>query len=289
MPLEGIGEKIELARRGAYAIIAGILLLIAKAHADVAGILIVLKKVAEMGIISEELAEILIRLIFIIGLFGGLLVLLGGILLLTKKITLLANFLISMGSGASLLDLIFFMLFSSPTVKLIIIKECAEKASSVGANYLLLTIGTILAFLAMIRDTIGFGLGFVAGFVTNLSSSLIEASTILIFLESIAMPRPPSYMVTVIWLILFSGNIIFLAGVLYGFKKYRIGFLLNIIGVFTYIPHIMIIQIGIRMRPAGGMLPYIRGLLALIGLILAIITLVYGLVKVVMSKPTKKT
>ncbi|MHA1616611.1 MAG: hypothetical protein ACTSX9_04830 [Candidatus Njordarchaeales archaeon] len=283
MDSKSIGEKIEYARRAFFGFLAGVILLVAKVHADLSGLLVVIRELVERGLLPPEIARAVVRFFFLIGLFGGLLVILGSLILVTRKASFLANFFISIGSGASLLDLISFMIFSAPTVKLILLRQYVENASSIGTNYILLTLGTVLAFLAMIRDTIGFSLGFIAGFLTNISSSLIESKILIAFLASFGILEPTPNTIRLLWVIIFSGNIVFLAGILHGIKKYKIGFALSLMGLMTYIPHLLIVFMGV----SKGVVPEIIFTIAFIGFVFAVITTVYGAVKVVIGRSIK--
>lgn len=251
------------------------ILIIAGQHAEISGIMDMLRGVTEFGIIPLEIAITLIQILRILGLFGGLFVLLGGILHLTKKLSFIANLLISIGSGVSLFDLLLFMILSAPMVKVILIQRYVEKMSDLGIQYTLLTIGVVLAFLAMISDTIGFTIGFIAGLLANLSSSLAEARLIVQFLVVMGLVNPSPQTIRVIALILFSGGITLIAGIFYGMKKYTFGFILAILGTIIYALHVGIIIVGLIKK----LVPPIFPILTFIGLLTIILTVTYGKIK----------
>lgn len=266
---------ISRTRQGISAISSGVLLTLSGAHGSFENIKNLLIEATEEGIIPIEIARAIGGIFFYITLFSGVIVVAGGIIHLSGKYPSVANFLIGFGSGASIFDLILFMALSGPVLKIAIIEANLGKISNLGIQYVLLTLATVFAYIALISDLVGFTLSFVSAFLINLAGSFMELILILNLLEKMGMHRPPKILVDLIVILFLSGVLLFIGGILYGYEKYRIGLILNLIGLLSFImPYISIIIGYLRYQRL-----LIRPILGTLGLITGGISVIYGFLK----------
>jgi len=273
--------SISRIRQGISAIIAGILFFIVGYRIRLGFIAVAILEMKEEGIIDPALAQVILQAIFFISFLSGILVVIGGILHLLKRRRFLANMFISFGSGASIFNLILFMITTGPLVKLILLRKVVINAFEIGFEYVLIMLATILAYIAIISDLIGFTVAFLAGFLTNLSSSIMELKVLVKFLEFIGIHKPPPLIMNALKLLMLSGALMFFVALFYGMAWYKIGYWLAIIGIIFFILSYVIILLGI----IKGVTPFPQFLFASLGLSTGISSVIYGKIKLPTKQP----
>jgi len=263
-------------RQGISAIIASILFFIVGYRIRLGFIAVAILEMKEEGIIDPVLAQVILQAIFFISFLSGVLVLIGGILHLLKRRRFVANTLISFGSGSSIFNLILFMITTGPLVKLILLRKVVVNAVEIGFEYVLVTLASIFAYIAIISDLIGFTVAFIAGFLTNLSSSIMELIVLIRFLEFIGIRKPPPLIMNVLKLLMLSGALMFFTALFYGTKWYKAGYWVAIIGMIFFIFSYVIILLGI----IKGATSFLQFFFATIGLFTGVSSVIYGKIKI---------
>ncbi len=268
-------DKTQL-RQGIFAIISGLLLLLAGVHANVKDLRSIIIGMTEQGLIPIELTKIIIDAVFIIGFLGGIPVIIGGIIHLLRKSKFVANMFIGFGSGISISDFFLFMIMTGPALKLAILETRLERVTEIGTQYTIVALGIIFAFFAILTDPIGVIMGFTAGFLINLAGSLTEVIMIMSFLERIGISRPPRIIVDILKILFLTGVLLLIAGILYGYGRYRLGLPFAWFGTIIFLIPLTIIALGFIEK--GVFL--IRLILGILGEVMSIVTIVYGSIQI---------
>ncbi|MGQ4892905.1 MAG: hypothetical protein ACP6IP_10565 [Candidatus Njordarchaeia archaeon] len=270
-----ISVNIEEKKKGTYAIIAGVLLLVSGAQYTIRNFAKLMITAIEYDIISRDLAIHLAKFIPIIGIINGFLVILGGLIYFFKGKKFYASLIIGFGSGASVFNLILTMVTTGPLFKYALIKSQFENMVHLGGNYILAFLGVTFAYMALIPDFQGFLLSFLAGTFLNMSGSLFEAQLITKALAIFGLINPSPLAIMIVGLLTVTGLFIFISALLYGYKRYMLGLAFVILGIFLAFPPFIILILE-TMFLMFSIVNYIRIILAILGFSFAIMALIHG-------------
>ncbi len=272
---KSIITKIDEKKKGTYAVIAGIFLLISGAQYTIRNFTKLMITAIEYGIVSRDLAIHLSKFIPLIAIIDGFLVILGGLIYIYHGRKFYASFMIGFGSGASIFNLILTMVTTGPVFKYALIKYQIENTIDLGGNYLLAFLGITFAYMALIPDFHGFILSFLAGFFLNMSSSMFEARLITKALAVFGLVKPSPLTVTIIGFLTVTGLFIFISAFFYGYRKYALGLMFVVLGIILAFPPFIILILE-TMFSVFNAINYLRLIMAVIGFGFAFMAVIHG-------------
>lgn len=272
---KSIITKIEEKKKGTYAIIAGIFLLLSGAQYTIRNFARLMITAIEYGIISRDLAIHLSKFIPLIGIVDGFLVILGGLIYIYRGRKFYASLIVGFGSGASIFNLILTMVTTGPLFKYALIKSQIENTIDLGGNYILAFLGITFAYMALIPDFHGFILSFLAGFFLNMSGSMFEAKLITKALVVFGLVKPSPQMVAIIGFLTITGLFIFVSAFFYGYKRYALGLMFIVLGIILAFPPFIILILETTFF-VFSVINYIRLIMAVIGFGFAFMAVIHG-------------
>ncbi len=258
-------------RQGIMALIGGILLIIAGLHTNIFDVSRLIWVAVNEGILTPPIASIIIAILRILGFLAGIPVILGGLLHYYNKSKLIANALISFGSGISIMDLFSFMIATGPAVKAYILTTKAQEISNISVFYLIVILGLSFSFLALFIDPMGMILGLVSAIITSIAGSIIEVVLITAFLAKIGLIHPSPLEINVMKILFLSGVIFLVGGYLAGIGKYKLAYVITMIALLIYLLPIIVLITGIL---TGHVFP-VRLVLSVIGEITGLVLLIH--------------
>jgi len=258
-------------RKGFYATISGFLLIITGAHSFLRNILKLVELAEESGILERDLSILIMRYLPFIIILSGLMVITGGLIYIFFGKKFYASFLISFGSGASIVSLFLTVISTGPTFKLYLLKLQLDRISDIGIIYILSLLAIILAYAAIIDDFFGFAITFLSAFSLSISLSIESFPIILRIIKMVKFLERITKSVTFIFLVL-PIVLVMVASILYGYKKYLLGFILLILSLALVFLPILAIILTFFIDLIG----IIKLVASTLGLILLIISILYG-------------
>ncbi|MHA1506178.1 MAG: hypothetical protein ACTSR0_03200 [Candidatus Asgardarchaeia archaeon] len=237
-------------RRGILSILSGIVFLILGLGGSIGNIRGLIVLVVENGVIPEEVALLLLTVLGILSYMGGATMILGGILHIVGAPPLIANFLISIGSGASVLNLIINLILTAPAIKARIISMLLLELLDASTPFLLSVLAMLLVYLSIVDDIRGFIMMVLAGILTNLSGAMVDMKILGILFLRIGLDIPPQLM-AVLPFLFYSGIFFFLSSASYGYGFRKLGLTFAYLGIclFTIPFSIMLIEVVIGITP----------------------------------------
>ncbi len=231
-------------RQGILAIIGGILLIISGIHANIFDIQKLIQFAVAENFLPPFIAIVLITILRILGFLAGIPIIIGGLLHMKGKSSTIANFLITLGAGISIIDLFSFMIATGPAVKTYIISVKIIELSRIGLFYAIVLVGLALSFLALFADATGMILGLIAAFATSMAGSIVEVIIITAFLAKLGIINPSPLVIDIMRMILLSGIIFLLGGYLAGTGRYKLASLVTKISLIIYFIPLLVLIIG---------------------------------------------
>ncbi len=267
-------------RKGVYALISGFLLLFFGSRYIAERYIDLIISAVDYGILDIPTARSLAKALPFLIILSAVLVIAGGLIYIKKGRKFYAGFLIGLGSGASVFNLVLTSILTGPLVKLYLIKNEVIKAMSIGTSYVLVLLALLFAYMALLSDFSGFALAFLAGFFINISGSMIEYTLIMRFLGYAGVVSRGNVYATAVGFVITFGLLLFLMALLYGYEKYAHGVIVGILDLIFYLPLYFLMMVSVAMIPIN----IVRLMLASVGLFFTVIALIYGTFKTARRK-----
>lgn len=259
-------------KKGLFAIISGILLMIIGAHGSAGSMISILITITQEGLVPLQLSFLIGQIIITIVILGGITVIIGGFLMYLRIPSLLSKTLISLGSGISVFNLYATIILISPAINPALIGAHIPTLVNIGIMYGIALLASFFALYALIDDFYGLTLGLVAGTILSIPLAINPQIAVFVFLNKIGFTNPPPILVNILTFLSFSGALFYVTGFLYSYRWYKLGFIVNLIGVIIFAIPLGIIITGIIIDAIG----LFKLFFVICGLIVTIVALHYG-------------
>ena len=189
----------------------------------------------EFGYFPEEYAELIILVLKTLAILGGITVIIGGLIYGFIANKSIGNFFVSVGAGISITILIIRLINLGPLLREYFWnQQYIEILIELGFGIGLQGLGTLLAFLALLKYYKPLAVGFVDGMLLTIAGVVISPEEIIVYIENYVTlsDTVESVLYKLIWGVSLAGTAMLIASLIFGAGFIKIG---KIISTFVFI------------------------------------------------------